>query len=329
MSMHVWATKDLHEREDDEAERLVRPAPKVKPPRHDRRREETQADRDPDIDTDKDTKRDPDLSLNRKNVGGSDFVYPFVVYRVAGRFLRADIDRSSGEWVSVVNTETGHHSRIKKETLKGPEGAKYKVVDKGEEGATQEQPQVEKPQTPAPAEQKKPEGKPGPSGEAVAQLRELAESNPQVKGMIEILSNPKHKEYTTLTSLPNIPLASVLKDVKMPEGLATIGDFHKAVSQMPKKAPEPKKPAEGAPTGEAKPPKEKKPVDPDELTKAITEQLPKVIADQVSKALEQAFAKYFPQGGPAKKDEEKPGDPAPAKPPEAKEGDRKSTRLNS
>ena len=37
--MDLWATKTNPEREDEEAERLVRPLPKVKPPRHDRRRE--------------------------------------------------------------------------------------------------------------------------------------------------------------------------------------------------------------------------------------------------------------------------------------------------
>lgn len=81
--MHRWATKDTYEREEDEAERLVRPAPKVKPPRKDKRRETTHAERDPDTAADPDLKGDRDLSLNYKNVGGS------LQRRVADRYLQA------------------------------------------------------------------------------------------------------------------------------------------------------------------------------------------------------------------------------------------------
>lgn len=64
--MDVIGTKDLHEREEEEAERLVRPLPKVKPPRHDRRREQVEVERDPDL-----NKTDKDLSRNRREIGGS------------------------------------------------------------------------------------------------------------------------------------------------------------------------------------------------------------------------------------------------------------------
>jgi hypothetical protein len=69
--MYRWATKDTHEREDDEAARLVRPSPKVKPPRRDKRRETTRAERDPDTAGDPDLKGDPDRSMNYKTIGGS------------------------------------------------------------------------------------------------------------------------------------------------------------------------------------------------------------------------------------------------------------------
>lgn len=58
----VLATKTHAEREDEETERLIRPAPKVKPSRHDRKREQVQVV-DPDLET-----KDPDLSLNYKGV---------------------------------------------------------------------------------------------------------------------------------------------------------------------------------------------------------------------------------------------------------------------
>ena len=58
------ATKTDAEREDAEAARLVRPAPKLKPPRDDSRRERVRVD-DPDTDV----ARDRDMSLNYKDNG--------------------------------------------------------------------------------------------------------------------------------------------------------------------------------------------------------------------------------------------------------------------
>ena len=65
--MDLWAKKNQQEREDEEAERLVREAPKWKPPRRDKRRERM----DPDSEHDPDLSSDPDMSLNYKNVGGA------------------------------------------------------------------------------------------------------------------------------------------------------------------------------------------------------------------------------------------------------------------
>lgn len=59
-----WATKSDAEREDEEAERLIRNEPKKKPPRDDSRRERMK-EPDPDLDG-----RDKDLSKNRKDTGG-------------------------------------------------------------------------------------------------------------------------------------------------------------------------------------------------------------------------------------------------------------------
>jgi len=73
------ATRSPGEREDAEAERLVRPAPKKKPPRHDRRREEMSVDEDVDTDGDPDLKG-KDRSLNYKTIGGA------VVERVVARY---------------------------------------------------------------------------------------------------------------------------------------------------------------------------------------------------------------------------------------------------
>ena len=287
--MDRWATKDHYERETEEAERLVRQAPKAKPPRHDRRREETETDRDPDIDTDEDIKRDPDLSLNRKNVGGSVRILSRFLGRdplalAIARRVRADLSRE-GDWVEVINKETGEGTRVKEETLKGPEGAKYKVVKKEET----------KKKTPEEGEAEEEGGEGGeakgdeakPSGETGEQLRQLAESNPQVKGMMEILGNPKHPEYTTLTSIPAVPLSAMLKGVKLPEGIATVGDLQKAVAQGKKEKPKKEKAEKGKPGGETA----QAPFDSKEMGKQI--------ADAVAAALGEALKQYFPKGPPS------------------------------
>ena len=85
--MTRWATKDQYERETEEADRLVRPAPKVKPPRRDKRREDARPTPDPDIAGDKDIAKDPDLSMNYKNIGGS-----------VARSIVARFQRESREW---------------------------------------------------------------------------------------------------------------------------------------------------------------------------------------------------------------------------------------
>jgi len=57
--------KDSYEREEDEAERLIRQSPKLKPPRRDLQRETVEV-KDPDT-----SEQDRDESLNYKQVGGS------------------------------------------------------------------------------------------------------------------------------------------------------------------------------------------------------------------------------------------------------------------
>ena len=89
-----WATLSPHEREEDEAERLVRPAPKVKPPRRDHRRETVESEDDPDEDS------GSDGSLNYKTIGGS------IAQRVAA------------EWIRVRNREKDVVTRVSPETLK-------------------------------------------------------------------------------------------------------------------------------------------------------------------------------------------------------------------
>jgi hypothetical protein len=213
--MDLRATKDRYERETEESDRLVRPAPKVKPPRHDRRRERMDPDRDPDIDTDADIARDKDLSLNRKNVGGS------MTERVVARFLRSDLvltdeskDDKSDDWVQVVNKETGEPTRVKKETLSTPEGKQlYEVKET------------------APEEKK--EKDEAFYSQARAQLEEMAASDPQLKSILDSGLDLKTDFGQLLDGAPHLPVSKILKDKKMPEGIETLGDLQKALKTKP------------------------------------------------------------------------------------------------
>lgn len=119
--MDILGTKTFGEKEDEEVERLVRPLPKKKPPRKDRRREETQAERDPDVEGDPDLKGDPDLSMNYKTIGGS------MVDRVARRFMGRD-----PKMISVRHRDTGRVVQVSEETLK-EESSKYEKLEEAEE----------------------------------------------------------------------------------------------------------------------------------------------------------------------------------------------------
>jgi hypothetical protein len=186
------ATKDHYERETEEAERLVRPAPKVKPKRTDLRREETQADRDPDVEGDRDLKADPDLSMNYKSVGGSTGA------RVLSRFLVADLDRSAegrADLIRVRKKDTGTITHVTKERMEAEPGA-YEVADEADEKAAPGDDAAAKPDA-APAATKPEEAKPEPakaeakpeeakpaepakpegSGDPVEDLRQGLESN--------------------------------------------------------------------------------------------------------------------------------------------------------
>lgn len=93
LAMLFLATKDQHEKEEDEAEKLVRKEPKKKPPREDLRKERIDADDDPDLEKPNAT-NDRDLSHNYKgrNARANRVLHP-VEYEnsMGGQFYLADI----------------------------------------------------------------------------------------------------------------------------------------------------------------------------------------------------------------------------------------------
>lgn len=161
------ATKTPGEREDEEASRLVRPAPKKKPPRRDRRRErmETTTESDPDL-------NGKDKSLNYKVIGGS------TSRRVVARyFARTGADappsppqpprpRKKSDKIPARSRETGEKVYVTRETLKKEPGKYEKWQLKRDDGGTDKRKRKPpKPQTPAqdPAQQSEPPGKPAPT----------------------------------------------------------------------------------------------------------------------------------------------------------------------
>jgi hypothetical protein len=121
--MDRQGTKTPGEREDEETERLVRPTPKVKPSRHDRKREQVDATPDPDLSSEK----DKDLSLNYKDLAAS----------VAARWVEAGAAKRIK-----VETRDGEVTSVTEKTLKEQPG-EYKVLD-GEEAANDNQPAPKK-----------------------------------------------------------------------------------------------------------------------------------------------------------------------------------------
>jgi hypothetical protein len=181
------ATKTPGQREDEQVERLVRPSPKLKPPRRDLRRETVEPDKDPD------SKPDKDLSKNFKDIGGS------VAARVLARWAAGPPPKKpltaikpvkpggarkiltqpkkkpggakpapgAGQEVKVRSKANGKVFMIKKETLEADPGA-YEIVKPGDEEAA---PPEGKPEAPANPPEPPKEGKPAPKPEPEPQAK--------------------------------------------------------------------------------------------------------------------------------------------------------------
>jgi hypothetical protein len=267
--MYLWATKDHYENETDEAERLVRPAPKMKPPRHDKRREDMESDRDPDTDGDPDLKGDPDLSLNYKNIGGS------LLERVAFRYLVAKkkiqirknpvgpaknvsvYDTKRKKVITVPETQVKNNpARYKpvepkekaKEEPQEPHGASRAEPDKlkGEHlKAEPEKPQTEpgkaKPEEAKP-EEAKPEKLPGGvakkelAAEDWVELQDSIKKFPDLARVVEF-ADPENSRHGHYQSIKDKPLKNFRQLAKLtfPGGVETIEDLVRAA-----KSPKPK-----------------------------------------------------------------------------------------
>lgn len=220
------ATKDHVERETEETERLVRPSPKVKPPRHDKRRELVDPDKDPDLDT-----SDKDLSKNFKDIGGS------IGDRVLKRWA-ADEAPAKPKKVKVRSKETGWVGWISEDSLKSHAGDYEPVKD--------EAPEVQKPSGPekaeapqAPTEAKPEAAPPIDDAKAKVDLLSLGKKNHQVEWTLNNLMDPNG---VLGHFADKYPAESLLQGQKLPDGIKTVGDLRRVLRSESESAPEEKPP---------------------------------------------------------------------------------------
>ena len=278
------ATKSHGEREDEEVERLVRPSPKVKPPRHDLRRETVEVDVDPD------KKPDKDLSKNYKDIGGSCSRERALVRWVLAKnnamenALR-DRVKAKNSRVKVRAKDTGWVGWISEEKLKSdparyelttekttpPPKPKSSAPPKAKSSAPpKSKSSPPKPATPArePAQQSQvPEAPPPPSPPEVqaepkqppleqappepepAEKAEPAVSEPpRPESKAEALKNPGSEVAQLAKGNPNYSVKPFMQGKEAPEGIKTIGDLVRAVNWAPSaQAPAPQAPPASAP----------------------------------------------------------------------------------
>lgn len=310
------ATKDTYEREQEEAERLVRKNPKYKPPRRDRRREDMEAERDPDTDRDPDLKGDPDMSLNYKNVGGSLDLRQYV--RVA----------LNEEKVKVRKKDDGKVVMVSPETLKDREkGSQYEVVEDEEE----------KPRTPSEEKREPADVSQQPASPSASKhqenhrlLSELAGQNPATESKLRAffksdlgymaMGSPKDPN----SGNPNLPAQPFFPEAKLPPSIKTLGDVAEALKLGPLKKP--KAPAE-TPQPKADKPKAERPkglTDTPEFQEAVKQHVAEAVKEalksvgpEVAKAIVEGFKGI---GGGKPSEAQAPAETpkaAPTPPPEA------------
>ena len=214
----IRATKDHFERETEETERLVRPSPKVKPPRRDLRRERIEVDDEPE-------KHD-------KEAGA----------RVLGRWLR-QADESPK--VLVRHRETGQTREVTKEFLQSEHGRAYEPVREGE-GDESDQKDLAKPEGPGSGEPKPPAKEEEPKHEdkrkrdekrlqALHALNDDIEGDLAFESLTKSILDPKSvlSGYTNDTPLSRMP-----KQIIDPEAhpafkeFETMGDLRQALHAL-------------------------------------------------------------------------------------------------
>ena len=140
------ATKDHGEKEDEEAERLVRPEPKKKPPRNDLRREQVKPEDDPDVDHG-DRGDDKDMSLNYKRIASRWLISEDIPSPGRVAFWHLMMAGDTPEWAVGKKfdhqTEGGEVTQVGWNSLSPEEQAKYKSDEADEQGESEKEPKEE------------------------------------------------------------------------------------------------------------------------------------------------------------------------------------------
>lgn len=324
--MDRFATKTDAEREDEEATHLVRPSPKIKPPRRDKRRNDLHPEDDADTE---DNNSDPDMSLNYKGVTTAS--------SVAARFLVSRIQPSSDPKEEVIQAWTkddGKPVRITEKTLK-ENPSKY--TDK----PPKEEPKEGAPKgTPKPSEQSEGSKKDSPPtkdekffADASRALRDQAKNDPELDGILRD-TKPGGQLDGFAKNNPNFRLDQLFKGRKFPSGIETVGDLVSAGKAKPSAGGRPNKAPEKVPES----PKDKPKGDEPELDDPVVEKLlsrletddrlrarlglpPKAEQKSEPKSEPKPESRSEPESEPAK--DSKPTKKAPKEPSESKEPQRR------
>ncbi len=313
--MHREATKTDLQKQDEEFERLVRPSPKLKPPRHDLRRERVDFESDPDNDDSSDKK---DRSRNFKDIGGS----------IIARLVR----RARDERIPAKSRETGKIVQISPNTLKERPG-EYEVVEPEEDGSKAESVEPEekgpeKEKTEGPTETSKRTKFYQEAGNA---LHELARSDPKLTNKLKDFGRPDSQISGFVKENPDFPASKLFPGIALPKGLNTLGDIKEALANAIKPTKKTKKPipAEGTPEVEVQKEEqpsatEKTPAEPKKKgppkPPSPKDQVPKGEPEAKEPSLETKVPKSKKgPGAPPQKPEAKPEAPKPPRPKE--EGD--------
>lgn len=251
--MDFRATKTPLEREDEETERLVRPAPKLKPPRHDKRRERMEPEEDPDL------KREAAI---------------------------AKVIAAARERIPARNRETGDIVQISPNTLKEKPGL-YEPVDEAEEKEPTKAPESE-----ATPEKEKPESPEEQSAKQFYQkagdaLRELASQDKALKSKLKSYTIPGQFMHGMVKENPDFPAAKMLPGVQLPKGIRTIADVQRALATKPSKQKplkNKKQPVEEPQEEAPAPPKPEKPQEQDPEAPPAEEAKPEAPVEQAPAA---------------------------------------------
>jgi hypothetical protein len=298
--MDVWATKTRAEREQEEDERLVRPKPSDKPPRHDLRREQVRPESDPDADDASDKK---DRSRNYKTMAAVDLA---TRYRIA---RRPEIR------IPAKNRETGRIVMIAPSTLKEQSGKYQKVDDKAEPDKDPSSSSSPEKETKSPAEppESPPDSKPKSQlvkkdreqfyAEAGKALRELAQNDPKLESKLKNFTDPKSQVSGLVQENPELPADKIFPGVKLPDGVRTINDVHEALLKAPvSKAPRKNKPVEDSSSNQ-------KPEPSQEKLEPASEKPTEAPSNEPPKEPESSAESETPEGEPETSKPKPEGDP--------------------